>query len=145
MQYFQKYSFKVILCHRRRCQSKAHCGFLLMTNNNCQSDLRLQSAQNAGARFIVRIGRYDALSDHTSSIACRCPRKASSKTPFWDIDHLMAPRCLSSNFTRVADVPRGVNPYLSLATNAPKTILGRNFIKSLTNFSIQKIHIIIAV
>jgi len=32
----------------------------------------------------------------------------------------------------------GVYPYLPLATNAPRTIFGGHFIKSLTNFSIQK-------
>jgi len=36
------------------------------------------------------------------------------------------------------DLPRGVYPYLPLATNAPTTIWEGDFIKSLTNFSIQK-------
>ena len=43
----------------------------------------------------------------------------------------------SAKFPPVSLSVRGVDPYLSLATNAPRTVLG-DFIKSLTNFSIQK-------
>ena len=45
--------------------------------------------------------------------------------------------CYRTLLWSVVWIFRGVYPYLPLAINAPRTILGGNFIKSLTNFRIQ--------
>ena len=70
---------------------------------------RLQSAQNAAARLIYNIRRYDHITDALISLHwLRVPERISFKIAVLTYRSLngSAPSYLSSYFTRVADVPR---------------------------------------
>jgi len=71
---------------------------------------RLQSAQNAAARLIYRIRRYDHITDALISLHwLRVPERISFKIACPDLPlsqrQCSAPSYLSSYFARVADVP----------------------------------------